>query len=131
MNEKKHKLETEKIKVIKQVESGLNKKFVVLECVICFVALALFLGLTAIASFCKMSESLRLVLIFVGLANLLIYCFIAIYLEVGVGFHVCEKCGHKHKPTYVKTILAPHIGWTRYMKCPKCGKRSWQRKDFD
>ena len=129
--QKPDKVETEKVKVIKQVEKSFNKKFVVLECVICFVALAFFLSLTAIASFCEMSDTLRYVLIIIGFVNLLIYCFVAIYLEVSVGHHVCEKCGHKHKPSYVKTIIAPHVGWTRFLKCPKCGVRSWQRKDFD
>ena len=30
--------------------------------------------------------------------------------------------------SYWQTNLAPHMGRTRYMKCPECGKRSWQKK---
>lgn len=25
-------------------------------------------------------------------------------------------------------FFSPHMGRTRYMKCPECGKRSWQKK---
>ena len=32
------------------------------------------------------------------------------------------------KYTYWQTNLAMHMGRTRYMKCPECGKRSWQKK---
>ena len=31
-------------------------------------------------------------------------------------------------PTYWQANLAPHIGRTRYMKCPACGKWSYQKK---
>ncbi len=29
---------------------------------------------------------------------------------------------------YSQVYFAMHSGTTRYMKCPKCNKKSWQRK---
>ena len=40
----------------------------------------------------------------------------------------CQKCHHKYVPKYSQVYFAMHSGTTRYMKCPKCNKKSWQRK---
>ena len=40
----------------------------------------------------------------------------------------CQACGHRYVPTYSRVNLAAHMGRTRYMKCPECGKRTWQKK---
>ena len=39
-----------------------------------------------------------------------------------------QKCHHKYVPKYSQVYFAMHSGTTRYMKCPKCNKKSWQRK---
>ncbi len=39
-----------------------------------------------------------------------------------------KKCHHKYVPKYSQVYFAMHSGTTRYMKCPKCNKKSWQRK---
>ncbi len=31
-------------------------------------------------------------------------------------------------PTFGSVLWAPHMGRTRYMKCPKCGKTTWNKK---
>ena len=43
-------------------------------------------------------------------------------------YYECEKCHHKYVPSFTKTLFAMHVNRTRYMKCPHCGKRSWQKK---
>ena len=115
----------------KFVEKNPNKKFLAIECVITFTALAIFLLIVTIASVCELSERLRIVLIVIGFVNLLANCFIALYIESLTGYYVCDKCGYKHKSTYLKIMASPHIGWTRYMRCPKCGQKSWQNKKLD
>ena len=40
----------------------------------------------------------------------------------------CSKCGYKYVPTNKQMLLSMHIGRTRYMKCPKCNKKSWNKK---
>ncbi len=34
----------------------------------------------------------------------------------------------QYVPKYSQVYFAMHFGTTRYMKCPKCNKKSWQRK---
>ena len=58
----------------------------------------------------------------------LIPCFYALKLEVGVGAYKCKNCGNEIVPTYKEALNAMHKGTTRYLKCPKCNKRTWCKK---
>ena len=58
----------------------------------------------------------------------LIPCFYALKLEVSVGAYKCKNCGHEIVPTYSQALNAMHMGTTRYLKCPKCNKRTWCKK---
>ena len=58
----------------------------------------------------------------------LIPCFYALKLEVSVGAYKCKHCGHEIVPTYTQALNAMHMGTTRYLKCPKCNKRTWCKK---
>ena len=58
----------------------------------------------------------------------LIPCFYALKLEVSVGAYKCKHCGCEIVPTYAQALNAMHRGTTRYLKCPKCNKRTWCKK---
>ena len=58
----------------------------------------------------------------------LIPCFYALKLEVSVGAYKCKNCGYEIVPTYKEALNAMHMGTTRYLKCPKCNKRTWCKK---
>ena len=58
----------------------------------------------------------------------LIPCFYALKLEVNVGAYKCKNCGYEIVPTYKQALNAMHRGTTRYLKCPKCKKRTWCKK---
>ena len=58
----------------------------------------------------------------------LIPCFYALKLEVSVGAYKCKNCGHEIVPTYKEAMNAMHRGFTRYLKCPHCNKRTWCKK---
>jgi DNA-directed RNA polymerase subunit RPC12/RpoP len=58
----------------------------------------------------------------------LIPCFFALKLEVSVGSYKCKNCGTEITPTYSEALNAMHMGTTRYLKCPNCGKRTWCKK---
>ena len=49
-------------------------------------------------------------------------------IETDTGYYECSKCHHKYVPKYSKVYFAMHLGTTRYLKCPKCNQRSWQKK---
>ena len=52
----------------------------------------------------------------------------ALRIEQLAGYYKCKKCGHYHIPTYKQVMWAMHFGRTRYMKCPECNQKSWQKK---
>ncbi|MBO4982770.1 MAG: helix-turn-helix domain-containing protein [Clostridia bacterium] len=58
----------------------------------------------------------------------LIPCFYALKLEVSVGAYKCKNCGHEIVPSYKEAMNAMHMGFTRYLKCPNCNKRTWCKK---
>ena len=55
-------------------------------------------------------------------------CFYALKLEVSVGTYKCKNCGHEVLPTYTEALSAMHMGTTRYLRCPECGKKTWCKK---
>ena len=55
-------------------------------------------------------------------------CFYALKLEVSVGAYKCKNCGCEIVPTYSEALNAMHMGFTRYLKCPECNKRTWCKK---
>ncbi len=58
----------------------------------------------------------------------MILCFYALKLEVSVGAYKCKNCGCEIVPTYKEAKNAMHMGFTRYLKCPNCNKRTWCKK---
>ena len=70
----------------------------------------------------------QLVVILAVVVVFLIPCFYALKLEVSVGAYKCKNCGAEVVPTYKEALNAMHMGTTRYLKCPKCNKRTWCKK---
>ena len=89
--------------------------------------IALFAGVL-IAAFLMPEGVWQLVTIIAICVVFLIPCFYALKLEVSVGAYKCKHCGNEIVPTYKEALWAMHRGTTRYLKCPKCGKKSWCKK---
>lgn len=84
--------------------------------------------LVAVAVYVEMPAGIRIGLIVFALLMILVIAFLAVGIEQKAGYYECQKCHHRHVPSYWQTNLAPHMGRTRYMRCPKCGEKSWQKK---
>ena len=69
-----------------------------------------------------------LVTIIISCILFLIPCYYALKLEISVGAYKCRNCGYEIVPTYSEVMWAMHRGTTRYLKCPKCGKRTRCKK---
>ena len=81
-----------------------------------------------LVSFLPIQESTQLLIIVPVTVLLVIMCFVALRIEQIAGYYECRKCHHRYVPTYPNVLWAMHIGRTRYMKCPECNKKSWQKK---
>lgn len=105
-----------------------DKTLLRLEIVVGVICIAVMLVLCVIAKYAEMEEWLRYTLIFVGLAPILIAMPFMIKVEQTAGYYECAECGHRYIPKYKSVFWAMHFGRTRYMRCPKCGKTSWNKK---
>ena len=105
-----------------------NRQMLKTEYLIAMPTVLAGIVLVFVASFVSMPMWLRVVLLAFALVMIFAVAFIAVGIEQKAGYYACQKCGYRYVPTYWQANLAPHIGRTRYMKCPKCGKRSRQRK---
>ena len=89
--------------------------------------IALLTGVSAVAFF--VPEGVWQLVAIIGIVVVfLIPCFYALKLEVSVGAYKCKNCGYEIVPTYMQALNAMHRGTTRYLKCPKCNKRTWCKK---
>ncbi len=89
--------------------------------------MALLGGLFAVALF--MPEGVWQLVVIIGLCVVfLVPCFYAVKLEISVGAYKCKNCGYEIVPKYSQALNAMHMGTTRYLKCPNCGKRTWCKK---
>lgn len=111
----------------RQIEEK-NRQLLRTEYLIVIPAVVLGLVLILVASFIEIPSVWRGTLIFFAVAMIVVFAFIAVGIEQKAGYYECQKCHDRHVPTFWQTNLAPHIGRTRYMKCPACGRWSYQKK---
>ena len=115
------------IEIVKEKQQA-DKMLLRLETVVGISCIIVMLTLCMIASFVQMEDWLRIVLIVIGLLPILIAMPFMIRIEQTAGYYECQNCKHKYIPQYKSVFMAMHMGRTRYMKCPKCGKCTWQKK---
>ena len=121
------KLEQSLLEMVKQKEEA-DKRLLSLEIFIGVLVSAILLSLVFVASYVQMEDWLRVLLIVIGFIPFIIGIAWAIRIEQKAGYYECGKCGHKYVPTYSNVLWAMHMMRTRYMKCPNCNKKSWQKK---
>lgn len=96
--------------------------FVGVLCTVILVAAAL------VASYVQMEEWKRVLVVVIGMIPLLIAFPFLLKIEQTAGYYQCGACGHKYVPTFRAINLSMHMGRTRHMRCPNCGKKTWQKK---
>ena len=120
-------LENNLLEMIKQKERA-DKRLLSAEVFIGITALIVLFALVFFAAFGQMSNGIRILLISLGFILFLAICLYALRIEQVAGYYECKHCNHRYVPTYKAVKAAPHMGRTRYMRCPKCNKKSWQKK---
>ena len=122
-------IEKNLLDMIKQKEQA-DKRLAAAEVFIGITATIVLFALVFVAAFVQMETWLKIALIVSGFILFLAGCFYALRLEQAAGYYMCKHCKHSYVPTYKAISMAMHMGRTRYMRCPQCGKKSWQKKVF-
>ena len=120
-------MENKLIEMVKEKEEG-DRRLLKLEWVIGILACIILFVPIFIAAYLPMENWQRTVLVFSGFIPGIVGLCCAMRIEQIAGYYECKHCGHKYVPKYAPVLFAMHMGRTRYMKCPKCGKHSWQSK---
>ncbi len=129
-NEYKELAETNLVN-LKQSQEKTAKFLLTLEWVIGIFSVIILLSFILIASFVKMENAIRIILCVIGFVLCLLGLHFCLVIEKDAGFYECARCHHKYIPTYKSVFLSTHIGRTRYMKCPHCNKKSWNKKTIN
>ena len=131
-DEKIYKEKAEKNLIeLKAEQVKINKTLLRAEYFIIFPSIAMLLTCEILAAALNIATYLRIILIVIGLLNMVIMFTVCVIIETKVGFYQCGKCGHKYIPTYKQSINSMHMGRAKYMKCPNCKQRSWNKKVSD
>ena len=113
--------------MVKQKEEN-DRMLLRMEVLIGIISVLPLLILTVVVLIVPMEEWVAEIIIGTSVIPILIATPFALKIEQTAGYYECKKCHHKYVPTYKGVFAAMHYGRTRYMKCPKCNKRSWQKK---
>ena len=105
-----------------------DKELLLFEIVVGALCSIILLALTVVAAYVQMQDWLRIFLIVVGLVPFIVACPLLLKIEQTAGYYECQNCGHRYVPKYMSVFFSMHMGRTRYMKCPECHKKSWQKK---
>ena len=121
--------ETEKnlLALVREKENA-DKRLLNIEIVLGFITSIFFMTLIFVASFVEMQNWIRILLIAIGMVLFAVGIGYCLKIEQTAGYYECSECGHKYVPSFKSVLFAMHLNRTRFMKCPECGKRSWQKK---
>ena len=112
------------LELVRQKEQ-VDRRLLSVEIVIMIISILFLFSMTAIGTiFMKMQgQTWVFFLLFgIGIVQFIVCALFALRIEQVAGYYECQKCGHRYVPTYKSINLAMHLGRTRYMKCPVCGK---------
>lgn len=125
------KIEENILDAIKQKEIS-DKKLLDLEKILGITVVTFFvimvLSISFFIEYQKIAESIGVILIIISTIFIFVFALILLRIEQVAGYYQCGKCNHKYIPTFKGVLWAPHINRTRYLKCPKCNERSWNKK---
>ena len=125
------KTEEYMLEIYRQKEEG-NRRLLKLEKIVGFLFVTYFVFILLTMNYLVekniISENMFLFIVIISLVYIVVMGSVLLRVEQIAGYYECGKCHNKYIPTYKSVNLAPHLGRTRYMKCPKCEKKSWNKK---
>lgn len=105
-----------------------NKKLMTCEYVIGLTSSITFIVFIFVASFAVNNTIARIILFIFSFLILIVGISFALKIETETGYYECQNCYSRYVPKYSQVYFAMHYGTTRYMKCPNCNKKSWNKK---
>ena len=128
MENNKQEMEKRLIEMVREKEQN-DKQLLMLEWAIGILSLIVLFIPIIIGSYVPIEpEWKRTAIVLSGFIPAIIGFVFAMKIEQVAGYYECKNCGHKYVPNFKTISFSMHMGRTRYMKCPECGKKTWQKK---
>jgi len=127
MNDEEKKEEELIMELLKEKQKT-DKRLLKIEYYMFFLSIVILIGLLLLAETLNIEDWLTNVFYIISVVQLFITGLVCLRIEQVAGYYQCQKCGHKYVPTYLDINKAIHINKRRYLKCPKCNKKSWNKK---
>lgn len=102
----------------------------IVSAISCTLSILSSLALIIISAYCI--DEIWLCLLLIGIALIVVVSDVAVILLVAVSTEIyeCAHCGEKFVPSLSAYLRAPHTFRRRYLKCPFCEKRDWDKSHF-
>ena len=120
-------LEQNLLEMTRQKEER-DKQLLTLEIFIGIVSTIVLLGSILLVGTLELSKIPATIIITIASIIFATGLGLALRIEQIAGYYECGNCHHKYVPTYQNILWAQHMCRTRKLKCPKCGKKTWQKK---
>lgn len=129
MENYKNKAEENLLEMTQKVEKR-DKLLLQLELWMIGSVIPLFVGMSLFGSYlCDNGQVVwGSILIFSQFLLLIPFVYFGLKIEHDAGYYECPNCGERYVPTMKAMFWAPHMGRTRKMTCPHCGKKGYHRK---
>ena len=120
-------LEQNLLEMTRQKEER-DRQLLTLEIYIGIVSSIILLGSILLVGTLELEKLPTIIIITISSIIFIIGMALAIKIEQIAGYYECGNCHHKYVPTFKNILWAQHMCRTRKLKCPKCGKKTWNKK---
>lgn len=108
----------------KKLDDIKNKMLLQSEIIIGILSSIIFIGVVILAALFIKNEVYATVICILSFIIFVLVISFSLKIEKVAGYYECMKCHYKYVPKYNDIFWAMHFGRTRYLKCPKCMKKS-------
>lgn len=123
-----NKIAEENLLEFKKIDETKNKMLLQLEVIIGILVSIAFLGVVLLTNIFVENQTYISIICICSFIIFFIGISFTLKIETIAGYYECKKCHHKYIPKYNDVFWSIHFGRTRYLKCPKCNEKSWNKK---
>ncbi|MCR5632050.1 MAG: helix-turn-helix domain-containing protein [Eubacterium sp.] len=114
----------EKTKLLLKIEEYMN----ILLIFICLSQLIIGARANDIYEMSGHTDEISVTLILINCVLIVAFAFIGTWIAKQAHYYECAECGYVYRPRYITEIMAPRVGKSRKMICPKCEKKCFHKK---
>ena len=123
-----NKISEENLVELKKLDEAKNRMLLQLEIIIGILSTIAFLGIVLLTNIFVENQTYISIICICSFIIFFIGISFTLKIETIAGYYECKKCNHKYIPKYNDVFWSMHLGRTRYLKCPKCNQKSWNKK---